>query len=85
MKGFIALALIVALVAGAVWIGDIIPAIMEAGKTTPAVLQNICRELTGLYSMKRKYYMTAVSVAVGWTMSVMSLVLPRRACFIIRR
>jgi hypothetical protein len=70
---------------GAVWIYDNTPAIMEAGKTAPAFLQNICRELTGRSSINLRDYMMAASVAVGMRISVMSLVLPHKDRFVFRR
>lgn len=79
-----ALALIVALVAGAILMGSVYPAIVETGKTTPAVLDDICRELTRRCS-GLNFDITAVSVAVGCMITAKSLVLSPKACFRFRR
>lgn len=81
----ITLALILALVAGAFAEYWITPAIIEAGITTLAELDNICRALTRQYAFDSSAYMTAVSVAVGSIAIVMSLVMLVRARLNCRR
>ncbi|GBF32152.1 hypothetical protein DCCM_0343 [Desulfocucumis palustris] len=79
-----ALALIVALVAGVILTCGFYPAILETGKTTPAVLEDICRELTRRCS-GINFDITAASVAVGCMKTAKFLVLSPKACFRFRR
>lgn len=79
------LALILALVAGSLAEYWITPAIIEAGITTLAALENICRALTRQYTFDLNADMTAVSIAVGSLAIVTSLVVLIRARLFYRR